>query len=43
MHGMFAGVFGRLTGAITERYIGLEAKGLKARSENSEFRHDGRR
>ena len=44
MHGLFAGVFGRLTGGITERYVALEANGLKARSENSEFRHgDGRR
>ena len=44
MHGLFASAFGRLTGGITERYIALEANGLKARSENSEFRHgDGRR
>jgi hypothetical protein len=33
--GMFAGLFGRITGAITERYIAFEAKGLKARSESS--------
>jgi hypothetical protein len=36
---MFGGVFARLTKGITERYIALEAKGLKARSENPEYRH----
>jgi uncharacterized membrane protein len=39
MEGLFAGVFGWLTGAITERYIRLEASGLKARSEDPAFRH----
>src|SRR5206468_3460515 len=39
MDGVFAGVFGWLTGAITERYIRLEANGLKARSEDPGFRH----
>jgi len=39
LHGLFGGVFGRLTKAITERYVALEASGLKARSENSQFRH----
>jgi uncharacterized protein YndB with AHSA1/START domain len=39
LQGLLGGVFGRLTGAITERYIGLEAAGLKARSENPAFRH----
>ena len=44
MEGLFSAAFARLTGAITERYIALEANGLKARSENSEFRHgDARR
>jgi uncharacterized protein YndB with AHSA1/START domain len=32
--GVFGGVFGRMTKGITERYLGFEAKGLKARSEN---------
>lgn len=41
MHGLFASVFGRLTKGITERYVALEANGLKARSENSQFRHGG--
>src|SRR6476620_8808743 len=39
MEGLFAGVFGWLTGAITERYIRLEASGLKARSEDPAFWH----
>jgi len=43
LHGLFAGVFGRLTKAITERYVALEANGLKARSENSQSRHDASR
>jgi carbon monoxide dehydrogenase subunit G len=43
-HGMFGGLFARLTKGITERYIALEAKGLKARSENPAFHHGaGRR
>ena len=37
--GVFGGVFGRMTKGITERYLALEARGLKARSENPEFRH----
>ncbi len=39
LEGIFGGVFGRMTKDITERYLALEAKGLKARSENPEFRH----
>jgi hypothetical protein len=39
--GAIVGVFGRMTKAITERYLSLEARGLKARSENPEFRHAG--
>lgn len=39
MEGVFSGLLARLTGAITEQYIRLEAKGLKARSEDSSFRH----
>ena len=38
--GVLGGVFGRLTRAITERYIAMEARGLKARSEDPAFRHD---
>lgn len=38
LEGLFSGPFGRLTGSITERYMGLEAAGLKARSENPTFR-----
>lgn len=36
--GLFGGVFARLTKKLTERYLGLEAAGLKARSENPAFR-----
>ena len=43
LQGIFGGWFGRLTKDITERYIAFEAKGLKARSEDPTFRHDGRR
>jgi uncharacterized protein YndB with AHSA1/START domain len=42
-HGLLGGVFGSMTKAITERYIGLEARGLKARSENPDFHHEGAR
>lgn len=38
IEGMFGGVWGRLTRGITERYIGFEAAGLKARSENPDYR-----
>jgi hypothetical protein len=40
LHGIFGGLFGRMTRNITERYIGYEANGLKARSENPAFYHD---
>jgi uncharacterized membrane protein len=33
--GPFAGLVGRLTRATTERYLAMEAEGLKARSEES--------
>ena len=42
MHGVLGGFFGWLTKGITERYIGYEAAGLKARSENPSYRHPGR-
>lgn len=38
LEGIFGGFFGRLTKEITERYIGFEAKGLKARSEDPGYR-----
>jgi len=41
LQGLFGGVFGRMTKDITERYLVMEAKGLKARSENPGFRHEG--
>ena len=39
LDGLFGGIFGSLTRGITERYIGFEARGLKARSEDPAFRH----
>jgi uncharacterized protein YndB with AHSA1/START domain len=39
LHGIFGGIFGSLTRDITRRYIGFEAQGLKARSEDPSFRH----
>ena len=39
VHGLFSGIFARMTRAITERYLAFEANGLKARSENPGFRH----
>lgn len=39
LQGILGGVFGRMTKDITERYLAFEANGLKARSENPEFRH----
>jgi hypothetical protein len=38
LQGIFGGLFGRITRDITERYLGFEANGLKARSENPAFR-----
>jgi hypothetical protein len=38
LQGLLGGLWGRLTKDITERYIGDEAKGLKARSENPAYR-----
>jgi hypothetical protein len=35
---VFGGAFGRLTKGITERYLAMEAGGLKARSEYPDFR-----
>lgn len=39
--GILGGLLGWLTRSITERYLGLEARGLKARSENPGFHHTG--
>ena len=39
LQGLFGGVFGSLTRAITERYLQYEAAGLKARREDPVFRH----
>ena len=39
LRGIFGGLLGRLTKDITQRYIGYEANGLKARSENPAFCH----
>jgi uncharacterized membrane protein len=41
LQGMLGGIWGRLTKALTERYIAYEANGLKARSEDPEYRHGG--
>ncbi len=37
--GIFGGLLGSLTKGITQRYLRLEAEGLKARSEDPAFRH----
>jgi uncharacterized protein YndB with AHSA1/START domain len=37
--GFFGGLLGLMTRGITERYLVLEANGLKARSENPSFSH----
>ena len=42
LEGIFGGLWGRMTKGITERYIAFEASGLKARSENPEYRHTRR-
>ena len=36
--GPLGGIFGTITGGITQRYIGYEAAGLRARSEDPGFR-----
>jgi uncharacterized membrane protein len=37
--GLLGASLARIAGKITERYLALEAKGLKARSEEPAFRH----
>jgi hypothetical protein len=37
IHGILGGLWGWMTRKIIERYIGFEAAGLKARSENAQF------
>ena len=39
--GVFGELFGRITQGITQRYIEHEARGLKARSEDPTFHHQG--
>lgn len=39
LEGLLGGVWGSLTKGITQRYVGMEARGLKARSEDPAFRH----
>ena len=41
LEGVLGGLWGRATRNITERYLALEARGLKARSEDPAFRHAG--
>ena len=41
LEGLFGDVFGRMTTDITERYLGMEARGLKARSLDPVFHHTG--
>jgi hypothetical protein len=38
--GLFGGLIARLYHGITERYLAMEANGLKARSENPAYRRD---
>ena len=38
--GLLGGLLGRMTRGLTERYLELEANGLKRRSENPDFRVD---
>jgi uncharacterized membrane protein len=40
--GLLGRAVGRLTRQITNRYLGFEASGLKARSENANFHHGAR-
>jgi uncharacterized protein YndB with AHSA1/START domain len=37
--GILGHLLARMTGDITERYLGYEARGLKARSENAAYRY----
>ena len=37
--GIFGGLLARLTKGITNRYIAMEAAGLKARAENPDYRY----
>ncbi|HET9423992.1 MAG TPA: SRPBCC family protein [Gemmatimonadaceae bacterium] len=39
--GLLGPWFGRLTAKINQKYLDLEAKGLKARSEDPYYRHSG--
>ena len=39
LQGPLGGLFGSMTKGITERYLAMEAAGLKARSENPGFMH----
>jgi hypothetical protein len=39
LQGILGGVWGRMTGGITKRYLAFETRGLKARSEDPGFRH----
>ena len=39
LEGILGGVWGRMTRDITKRYLALEARGLKARSEDAGFGH----
>jgi hypothetical protein len=39
LEGVFASLFGLLTGRVTQRYMAMEAAGLKARSEQPDYRH----
>lgn len=41
IHGALGGLWGRLSRTITERYLAMEAAGLKARSENAAYRRAG--
>ena len=38
LQGVVGGLFGRLTRNLNEKYLGYEANGLKARSENPSYR-----
>ena len=41
LEGMFGDVFGRMTRDITDRYLAMEARGLKARSLDPGYHHTG--